>query len=150
MGYLSYDLVRQREKIPLTVEDDLQVPDLLFGLYDSLLVFDPLRQRIQLLALIRTEEHKGTPRQQYREACRRIQEMEQTLAWRGPRRRVRPASILKNRPSPTRSAAEYRSAVGAARRAIAAGEVFQVVLSRRFERQSSHQRRPVIQARALC
>jgi len=134
VGYLSYDLVRLKENIPLSVQDDLGLPDLLFGFYDSLLAFDHLRQRIQILVLVRTEEVGGTPRQQYRDACRRILRLERALATRrslpGPNRRRLP----RQRISSTRPAAEFRRAVRQAREAIAAGEIFQVVLSRRFQR----------------
>jgi anthranilate synthase component I len=137
VGYLAYDLVRLRERIPLAVKDDLHLPDLMFGFYDSLLAFDHLRQRVQILALVRTEEQPGTPRQQYREACRRILELEGAMARRNPPRRARGGKYRGMRASPTRPAAEFRRAVAAAQRAIAAGEIFQVVLSRRFERLSS-------------
>jgi anthranilate synthase component I len=134
VGYLAYDLVRLREKIPLSVQDDLGLPDLLFGFYDSLLAFDHLRQRIRILVLVRTEEVKGTPRQQYREACRKILQTERALLNLGPRPGKRSRRIRPERMSSTRPAAEFRRAVEKARDAIAAGEIFQVVLSRRFQR----------------
>jgi anthranilate synthase component I len=133
VGYLSYDLVRLREKIPLSVRDDLGLPDLLFGFYDALLAFDHLRQRIQILVLVRTEEVRGTPRQQYREACRRILQMERALLGVGWRPKSQRRRWRGSRMSSTRPAAEFRRGVERAREAIAAGEIFQVVLSRRFQ-----------------
>ncbi|MCI0407099.1 MAG: chorismate-binding protein, partial [Acidobacteria bacterium] len=134
VGYLSYDLVRLREKIPLSVQDDLGLPDLIFGFYDSLLAFDHLRQRIQILVLVRTEEAKGTPRQQYREACRRILQMERALSDSTPLPGRKCRHLARPRMSSTRPAAEFLRAVKLAREAITAGEIFQVVLSRRFQR----------------
>ena len=55
VGYLSYDAARWRERIPETVEDDLGVPDLEMGLYDSILAFDHLHHRILLIANLFTE-----------------------------------------------------------------------------------------------
>jgi len=134
VGYLAYDLVRLREKIPSSARDDLRLPDLLFGFYDSLLAFDHLRQRIQILVLVRTEEVPGTPRQQYREACRRILELERGLASRRAPPSRRAGRLSRPRISVNRPGAEYRRSVQQAREAIAAGEIFQVVLSRRFQR----------------
>ena len=37
VGYLSYDMARLVEQIPETTEDDLGVPDMLFGVYDTVL-----------------------------------------------------------------------------------------------------------------
>ena len=136
VGYLSYDLARLRENIPCTVRDDLKVPDLLFGFYDTLLAFDHLRQRIQIIALIRTEDGKGSPRAQYREACRRIGELERRLrltartptpAYRHPR---------ASAPRPTLPEGAFARAVDEAKSSIRAGEIFQVVLSQRFEERS--------------
>jgi anthranilate synthase component 1 len=137
VGYLSYDLVRLREKIPRKAHDDLGLPELLFGLYDTVVAFDHLKQRMQILAMVRTEEIKGSGRTQYREACRKILAIEDTLSRaRTPLRRS-PARISRRRIAATRPDGEFRKAVAAARRAIASGEIFQVVLSRRFEKKLS-------------
>ena len=40
VGFLSYDLVRGLEKLPEQTEDDLDVPDLFFGFYDSIITWD--------------------------------------------------------------------------------------------------------------
>ncbi|HEV8335101.1 MAG TPA: anthranilate synthase component I [Candidatus Polarisedimenticolia bacterium] len=132
VGYISYDLARLRERIPFTVVDDLQVPDLVFGFYDLLLAFDHPRQRIQIISLVRTEDGKGSWKARYREACRRILAIERRLAEAPPRHRLsRPRVAPRLRP--TRPDREFLHAVEQARRAIRAGEIFQVVLSRRFE-----------------
>jgi len=134
VGYFSYDMIRLRERIPESGRDDLRVPDLLFGFYDTLLAFDHLRQRIQILTLVRTEEAPGSPRTQYREACGKILETERALTRRRPTLRSTPARAGRCRLRATRPEAEFLRAVSSARRAIRAGEIFQVVLSRRFER----------------
>ena len=134
VGYLAYDLVRLRERIPFRVEDDLQLPDLLFGFYDLVVAFDHLRRRLQILNLVRTDELKGTPRQQYRDACRRILRCEDALSSAPATPRARRTGGPRARVRPTRSAEDYRRSVRQARKAILAGEIFQVVLSRRFER----------------
>ena len=134
VGYFSYDLVRLAEKLPERVPDELGVPDLLFGFYDTLVAFDHLRQRLQILALVRTEETPGRPAQQYREACRRILAVEREIGANARVRRTRTARRKRSAASRARTSGAFRRSVQRARGAIRAGEIFQVVLSRRFER----------------
>jgi anthranilate synthase component 1 len=134
VGYFSYDMVRLAEKLPQRVRDELGVPDLLFGFYDSLVAFDHLRQRLQILTLVRTEEAGGTPAQQYRDACRRILALEREIGTTRPPPRPT-AGRRKTRSSARVATSEaFRRSVQRARAAIRAGEIFQVVLSRRFQR----------------
>lgn len=46
VGFLSYDLKQFIEKLPVTVKDDIEMPDLYFGLYDGGLVIDHLDQKV--------------------------------------------------------------------------------------------------------
>src|SRR5207245_1068024 len=140
VGYLSYDIVRLLERLPEGVRDDLRVPDLLFGIYDTVLAFDHLRQRIQIVSNIKTEEG-GEPvaaralLERYRRARRLIEATERLLA--------RPAvSRTLRRPGRSRwtasvSEARYKAGVRRAKEYIRAGDIFQVVLSQRFDRRSS-------------
>ncbi|CAH2213697.1 aminodeoxychorismate synthase component I [Tepidibacter aestuarii] len=45
VGYLSYDLGNYIEKLPRSVVDDIQSPDLYFGLYDWVIVIDHLMNK---------------------------------------------------------------------------------------------------------
>jgi anthranilate synthase component 1 len=140
VGYLSYDVVRLLERLPRTVEDDLRVPDILFGIYDTVLAFDHLKQRIQIVSNLRTEAEgrplsPGALREGYRAACRRIEAMERLL--------LRPAAASERRPhrrgrwKANVSEARYKENVKRAKDYIRAGDIFQVVLSQRFERSAS-------------
>jgi len=42
VGFLSYDLKRHIEKLPVTVEDDVAMPDLFMGMYPGAIVIDHL------------------------------------------------------------------------------------------------------------
>ncbi|MFQ5959886.1 MAG: anthranilate synthase component I, partial [Candidatus Methylomirabilales bacterium] len=48
VGYLAYDAIRFFEALPNETEDDLGLPDAVFLLTDTLLIFDNLSQRIQV------------------------------------------------------------------------------------------------------
>ncbi len=139
VGYLSYDVVRLLERLPGGAEDDLRAPDLLFGIYDTVLAFDHLRQRIQIVSNIRTEEN-GVPvsrhalLERYRRARRLIEAAEAAL--KRPAPAPRPGRRLRSRWTANVSEARYKAGVRRAKEYIRDGDIFQVVLSQRFERRS--------------
>ncbi len=49
VGFLSYDVVRQIEKLPATAKDELQVPDACLLFFDEVLAFDHVRKEIHLV-----------------------------------------------------------------------------------------------------
>ncbi len=49
VGFLSYDLAWQIEKLPNLAKDDLLLPDILIGFYDSFLIFDHLRKETNFI-----------------------------------------------------------------------------------------------------
>jgi len=139
VGYLSYDVVRSIERLPRSVKDDLRVPDILFGIYDTVLAFDHLKQRIQIVSNIRTEERGERVKsrvldKRYRAARRSIEFMENLL-----RRAAAPAARRapgRDRWRANISQARYKASVRRAKDYIRAGDIFQVVLSQRFERRA--------------
>ena len=140
VGYLSYDVVRLLERLPRSAEDDLRVPDVLFGIYDTVLAFDHLKQRIQIVSNVMTEDAgRRVParalRGRYDAARRRIEAIESLLqrpAASRARRRAR-----RGRWSSNITESQYEENVKRAKDYIRAGDIFQVVLSQRFERSAS-------------
>ena len=137
VGYASYDLARRFERLPRSAHDDLCVPALACGLYDTVVAFDHLRQRLQIVTLV-AAEHGGRPLRgaalgrSWEAGRRRIEAIERALA-----RPLRAASRPRRRPGRWRastSRSDYLAAVRRARAAIARGDIFQVVLSQRFDR----------------
>jgi anthranilate synthase component 1 len=139
VGYASYDVVRAFERLPgrAPAADDL--PDLLCGVYDTVVAFDHLKQRIQIVSNIRTEENgrrlsTEALRVRDRRARARIADLERRL-----RRPMAPGRRGRARPGRWRTTmgeARYRSAVRRARSYIHAGDIFQVVLSQRLDRKT--------------
>jgi anthranilate synthase component 1 len=126
VGYLSYDAVRLFERIPDRHRPD-GLPLASFSFYRSLVAFDHARQRIVLVA----DAEPGS-----RTAFERAQEVldgfEADL--RGPRPpapAARGAAELGAAGDFFADGAGYRQSVRAAQDYIAAGDIFQVVLSRR-------------------
>ncbi len=53
LGYFSYDLGREIEKMPSLAENDTPVPEMLVGIYDWAIVVDHHQQQCQLVSLLR-------------------------------------------------------------------------------------------------
>ena len=115
VGVSGYDVVRLFEKLPLDTEPQTSVPDAAFVAPTSLLVFDHLTRRVALL-------HDG-PDDERRELRARVIE---TL--RGPI----PAANGDITISPAEASlteAEFSERVEACKEYIAAGDIYQIVLS---------------------
>jgi len=128
VGYIGYDAVSFFEPIKLENRDDLGVPDCLFVLADSLIVFDRVKHTIEIIANAIID---SDPESAYHQAVARVEEIESRLA--GPLDPPRfgagssePLTIEDNR-----SREDYCKAVKQAKDYIVAGDAFQIVLSLR-------------------
>jgi anthranilate synthase component 1 len=81
VGYAGYDTIRyyEGEKLPEPPKDDRRLPDLLFGLYNELVVFDHVDKTIKVVANADVTAHDGDTEAAYRDACRRTDEIVQRL-----------------------------------------------------------------------
>ncbi|HZY65927.1 MAG TPA: anthranilate synthase component I [Rubrobacteraceae bacterium] len=136
VGYFSYDAVRYLEHLPDAPPDDLNVPEAYFAVTDTLIVFDHLRHRILVVALVdagrlRDVEGEGFAAA-YRRAAddiRRVAErLSAPLAGRGSNDGVAKEPDI----SSNLTRAEYKEAVEKAKEYIRAGDAFQIVPSQRF------------------
>ncbi len=133
VGYLGYDMVRTFEDLPFRRKEHLDIPDFAFLLTETLLIFDNVSQKIKVVA----NAHVKSPsdreiRSAYRDATDRIEAMIARI--RRPLRRVKP----RRRRSPIRfttnmSKADFEKIVSRAQEYIRAGDIFQCVLSQRWE-----------------
>ena len=134
VGYFAYDFVRKLEKLPKQTRDDLDVPDAVLMFFDRLLAFDHVRHQIHIIAIadVGLEE----PRVAYKRAMRDIDTLERKLAAGLKRHSLSPERKTKPRPlnpRPNTSKEKFIQAVERAKEYIAAGDIFQVVLSQRLE-----------------
>ena len=53
VGYAGYDVVRYCERLPHPPLDDRQLPDLSFGFYDQMVIFDNVTKTIVVVAMAR-------------------------------------------------------------------------------------------------
>ena len=131
VGYLSYDVVRQFERLPAQRKDILGLPQACFLLTDTLLVFDNVAQTIRVVANAHVGErnHKAA----YADAVRRIDRMIARLrTGRRPAAR-RPASRRPPIFTSNMSKADFEKVVMQTKEYIKAGDIFQGVLSQRWQ-----------------
>ena len=141
VGYLAYDMVHHMERLPRTTRDDLGLPDAVFLFTDTLLVFDNLRHRLLLIANAHVEGRDDAALDQaYDRAAVRIG---MTLAKLSrPARPPAPLDLPATGPlvalgedgfTSTMSETDFTDAVRQAKELIAAGDAYQIVLSRRLD-----------------
>ena len=130
VGLVGYDYARFLEKLPATLPDDLNHPDLHFVFPDVVLVFDNFRHRLRLVVNTRPE---GNADRAYRDAVATIDEMLARLAQPVPAPATAPAGNGEVTFTSNLGPERYRAAVERAKEHIRAGDVVQVVLAHRLE-----------------
>lgn len=137
MGYLGYDIVREIEDLAEPPPDDLGLPEANLSVIGELAVFDHWRQRVILISnvIVAPGSDRAVVELAYEDAVQRLD----SIAADG----ARPLSEPFLEPPPAepelpvvRSSmgkGEYELAVEVAKEHILAGDIFQVVLSQRFD-----------------
>jgi anthranilate synthase component I len=132
VGYFAYDFVRQLEKLPSRTKDDLAVPDCVLMFFDRLLAFDHLRHQIHIMAS--ADVSRENPRAAYQRAVADIEALERKLEAGLRRRHLAPADSARPlKPHAATSRGQFLDIVTRAKEYIAAGDIFQVVLSQRLD-----------------
>ncbi|MGB8065865.1 MAG: anthranilate synthase component I [Candidatus Sulfotelmatobacter sp.] len=134
VGYFCYDVVRQLEKIGDRAKDDLSLPDAELMFFDRLLAFDHLRHQIHIVATADVSEE--TPRRAYERALRDIAALERKLASGLSSALWRKSAKAKNGKLKIHAGTTPKTFLRSVERCkeyIAAGDIFQVVLSQRLD-----------------
>jgi anthranilate synthase component 1 len=134
VGFFAYDVVRQLENIGERAKDDLCLPDCVLMFFDRLLAFDHLRHQIHIIA--NADVSRESPRRAYDRARADIAILEKKLAaglrpahWHQTSKKA--GGKLKVHAGTTRK--RFIDSVERAKEYIAAGDIFQVVLSQRLD-----------------
>ncbi|MCC6777026.1 MAG: anthranilate synthase component I [Hyphomicrobiales bacterium] len=132
-GYLGYDMVRLMEELPPAKPDQLGVPEAMLVRPTIVVVFDAVKDAITLVTPVRPE--RSLPADvAFTRACERlsavVDALDAPLPHAPPALKPGPLTVW---PSSNTTPAEYERMVAAAKEYIAAGDIFQVVLSQRFE-----------------
>jgi anthranilate synthase component 1 len=130
IGYFSYDMVRLFERIPDTGRDDAGTDDAVMMFFLGLVAFDHVQHRIWIVRNVFTEG-EGSLRAKYLAAVGEIEATRRALDQPLPAEH----EVSSHRPplrfESTMSRRRYMGAVRKAKKYIRAGDIFQVVVSRR-------------------
>ena len=117
LGYISYDAIRYIEKLPSRKPDELGFPDIEMGIFEDGVVFD----------------HTQNAAYYYFRGENRLKEIEELL--KEPAAEEEPFTYTQPTVNTTKEA--FEKAVEKAKAYVTAGDIFQVVLSKRFQLQYS-------------
>jgi anthranilate synthase component 1 len=131
VGFMGYDTIRQFEAIPDSCTDDLGLPEHLFMVADSLVAFDHVKRRMQLIVNAHVE---GDADAAYEGAVARLMALRaRVMAPAGaPTTSVEMREPAPLSPSSNMTPDQFKAMVARAKEHIQAGDIFQVVLSQRF------------------
>ncbi len=131
VGYLGYETVNRFEKLPSPVKDSLGLPEAMFMLVDTMLIFDHLTHRIKVLSYVYTDNVEKS----YSKAIERIDNLvrclnrplgETNTNIKVSRQIPQVSSNIKQR--------DFEKSVLKIKQYITSGEAIQVVLSQRLSR----------------
>ena len=137
VGFFSYDVVRQIERLPSLAKDELGVPDACLMFFDQVLAFDHVKKEILLIVtadLARERASGRTAQSAYARAVKRLDRLEKRLARALPKpgrsrgKQLGPLKLKSRTPK-----AAFLKSVLKTKEYIASGDVFQCVLSQRFD-----------------
>lgn len=131
VGYVAYDAIRLVEHLPDNTTDDLGLEEIFFCFFDTILVFDRLRHRMILISNLHLDSDTSISKEKYQEAVGRIEAMERLLLRPIDPRLSRGRGKLDLASNFQRE--RFERSVEKCKEYISAGDIFQVVLSQRFE-----------------
>lgn len=131
VGYLAYDMVRYFEKLPERDKDKIIFPDCMFMFTDTLVIFDHVRQVMQIVVNSKVSDN---PANDYEQAKNKIENLKNKLNQplcdfpvKTDTKRYKRLNYQYNV-----TPAEFHKMVNTAKEYIAKGDIFQVVLSQRI------------------
>lgn len=139
VGFFGYDLLQYYENLPAHRVNDLDMNDLQFMFCDKIIAFDHMKQSIKVIANLHVPEKASESQitKAYHQTCVEINQIIdrlnrpitlQAMTGRHISDDVEPEAYTSNV-----SKAQFMSNVERAKEFIKAGDIFQVVLSQRFE-----------------
>ncbi len=135
VGHVGYDAIRLVEDIPDSGRDETGLPEAWFGLYDGVVALDRARQRLLLVALARIGDDAE---EAWEQAGKRLRTLHRAVSKPGDGGAPRAIPDFEGDPwcdwHATPTEAQFLTSVGTARDHILAGDIFQVVLSRRWRK----------------
>ena len=135
VGYLAYDVVREVERLPQVPPDDLGLPDASLSVIGQLCAIDHWRQRVVLVDNVVVPAEESARSAAFDAADERLDALAEELFTPSPEAPFAGPVPGEALPDVRRTMPEgqYQAAVAVAKEHIVAGDIFQVVLSQRFD-----------------
>ncbi|MFJ3956545.1 anthranilate synthase component I [Arthrobacter sp. NPDC090010] len=136
VGFVGWEAVRHWEKLPHPPQDDLALPEMALNLVSDIAVHDNVDGSVLLVAnAINMDDSPERVDEAYQDAVARLDAMLLRLQTPVPAAisALRPAGDYLDSVRHRWPEAQYLEAIDRGKEAIRDGEVFQVVISRRFE-----------------
>jgi anthranilate synthase component 1 len=131
VGFSSYDTVRDIESLNNTPTDDLRLPEAVWAFYDEIFAFDHVKQQIIIIKTVFVNEQKNDTVDLYQQAHRKLNELETLVYKSSPE--TGSFSISPNNLSSNIAQQDFEQMVKQTKKYIYEGDIFQTVLSQRFQ-----------------
>ncbi|CAN1159649.1 Anthranilate synthase alpha subunit 2, chloroplastic [Linum perenne] len=145
VGFFSYDTVRfvEKKKLPFSSAppDDRNLPDIHLGLYDDIIIFDHLQKKAHVIHWVQLDQYSSVE-EAYSDGVERLMNLiSRVHDITPPRLSAGSIKLFTDLFGPKLEVSsmtneEYKEAVLTAKEHILAGDIFQIVLSQRFERRT--------------
>ena len=131
-GYFSYDSIRYIEKIPNNCKNDLNLPDVRLLRPRTLVIHDNLKKKIYYIINIFSDEKISNYSQKYKEINSDLSNLlKQSETKNFYKEQILKSKEIKVRSNTTKN--KFLAMINKAKKYIKLGDIFQVVLSQRFE-----------------
>lgn len=130
VGFSAYDTFRLVEDLPDVPEDDLNLPEAIWAFYDEIFAFDHVKHQVVLIKTVFVDDEKDID-EAYQKAQQALDEME--AAALNSNYQNRSFSIDTESLTSNMDQDYFEDIVEKAKEYIYEGDIFQVVLSQRFE-----------------
>ncbi|MFH5831868.1 anthranilate synthase component I [Halalkalibaculum sp. DA3122] len=135
VGFSSYDTVRDVEHLPDQPEDDIDLPEAIWAFYDEIFAFDHVKQQIIIIKTVFVDSDEAVDELNletlYNSAQQRLDQLENLVT--KPVSPAEPFDIYPERLKSNMEKSKFEQIVETAKEYIYEGDIFQVVLSQRFD-----------------
>jgi len=133
VGYFSYDIIRYIEKVPDNCKDDTMIPDVRLIRPKTIIIHDNLRKEIYFIINCFADQKITNYKKFYLDQIDYIKKIKELTFFSLNKINIKPVKNKKIYVKSNISKDKFKSIVVKAKKYIKKGDIFQVVLSQRFE-----------------
>jgi len=133
VGYFSYDIIRYIEKIPDSCLDDLKIPDIRLIRPKTIIIHDNFKKKIYFIVNCFADEQINNYENYYLKLVQNIHFLKNLAFNYSSQNKIKGKNVKKVNVKSNISKSRFKKIVLKAKKYIERGDIFQVVLSQRFE-----------------